>query len=273
MVRISGRANVFNVCSSIGEIIEYGLEDFMKFYRYDVEIEHWVGTRIRDYAYNYVYKGAYTSVYIGYCHNSEKRGKKTRYSIEFNPNKIDDKLRMFLYEFKERFIKPDSILIMIHYAVDLYDVDINQVIIDKQKKQIYKVFDGPKGRTYYIGEYGQDGYLKVYDKAKEQGKEGKWTRIEYYLRIDKSLKALEGYVPKGLDLTGVYILKDVESPEDKALIYALRNGVITLHDLSRYKRRRLESACMEKFEIDKKEVVQKILDFRDFLMKLETSIR
>lgn len=93
--------------------------------------------------------------------------------LEVNPNKhlgtpLMDKTLEFIKEWCT-----DGCLIRYDYAIDI-PVEISDVLVigSRKEKGLYK-------GTRYFGRRHTHGYLKIYDKAKEQKDSGCITRVEY----------------------------------------------------------------------------------------------
>lgn len=100
--------------------------------------------------------------------------------IEYNPNKLSLKdfnaLNSILPidEYKTEIMSMDI-------AVDIYDYHITDLLVYKNHGNKYecKIFYGQL-ETIYIGAFGENGHIRIYNKAKEQkiSDDMKWTRFE-----------------------------------------------------------------------------------------------
>lgn len=217
-------------------------------------VSKWIGKGPKDFRYNYrVRDSRGESVYIGFMHNSEPMNSaETKLYMEWNPNKFEwcDSVVPARLRRLVRYIALKGELVLVHVAIDIYE-GIERFIVDKFYKHTYKFFRSRKGKTYYVGEYGH-GYLKVYEKGKEQGVDYEWTRIEYVVRYDSPVECLP--LIDFRNFPRVYRIKsDCVDPLVKALIYACGDGVIEFCDLSRTYRRRVKEAC-EWVRVDSKRV-------------------
>ena len=125
------------------------------------------------------------SYWLGYHQNSEKVGDNHYLVIEYNPNKciIYGLLQKILETFFDNY---EVIISSVDVAMD-FGVNINRLIIDKYRKQVYKLFDnGGDDKTHYLGK--GDGRVKIYNKARELGIEGDLTRYEISKKIGLRLK-------------------------------------------------------------------------------------
>ena len=95
--------------------------------------------------------------------------------LEINPNKHADKP---IFKDLMNFLKDntgDCTLKRYDFCIDIpLNPSCIQVFGCKKEKGLYK-------GTRYYGQRNKDGYLKIYDKRKEQGLEEDLTRIEYTL--------------------------------------------------------------------------------------------
>lgn len=223
-------------------------------------VSQWIGTGAKEFRYNYVVRDSSgESLYIGFMHNSEgMNNAETKLYMEWNPNKFDfcDSFVPARLRGLVRYIVIKGELVLVHLAIDIYE-GIDRFIVDKFYKHTYKFFHSRKGKTYYVGEYGH-GYLKVYEKGKEQGVDYDWTRIEYVVRYDCPVDCLP--LIDFRNFPRVYRVKsDCVDPLVKALIYACGDGVIGLSDISRTYRRRVKEAC-EWVRVDGKRVDRLVCD-------------
>lgn len=138
--------------------------------------------------------------------------------LEINPNKhakkpIFNDLLQFLKE-----NTGDCTLKRYDFCVDipmkLKDIE---VFGSRKEKGLYK-------ETRYFGQRNKDGYLKIYDKGKEQQIDADLTRIEYTLVDDKGKKSKQG-----LNLQNIYILSDKKNENMK--VNSTYKTIIKLYSL------------------------------------------
>lgn len=233
-------------------------------------ITGWVDSDFKGFRYNFrVMDSAGGGLWIGFMHNAESMSSdSTNLYLEYNPNKfnlfdnvVPNRIRRLL-----SYVARNGELVLIHLAIDIHE-DIINFLIDKRYKVNYKLFITDKGITHYVGQYG-NGYLKMYDKAKEQRVNISWTRIEYVIRYDCSVDSI--HLIDFSNFPRVYRIKNniMMSPVVKALIYAINDGVIFLSDLTRTFKKKVISEC-ELVDIDAKKVndlvVGLIKDLRDLV--------
>lgn len=125
------------------------------------------------------------SYWLGFHQNSENVGDNHYLVVEYNPNKcvIYGLLEVILRAF---FSHDGVIVASLDIAMD-FEVNINRLIIDKHRKQVYKLYDnGGDDKTHYLGK--GDGRLKIYNKARELGIDGDLTRYEVSKKISMTIK-------------------------------------------------------------------------------------
>lgn len=104
--------------------------------------------------------------------------------LDFNPNNIKEGRHLDMIHRLigcMKYIKPTRIDV----AIDIKNIDMNDyAIIDDLSRKTNEWRSGGSRRleTYYIGGASSDLRIRIYDKALEQGKEGKWWRIEAQMR-------------------------------------------------------------------------------------------
>ena len=142
-----------------------------------------------------------------YSTNSSISGTWNTYPIvklEINPNKHAKKP---IFNDLLQFLKDntgDCTLKKYDFCIDL-PVKLKDIEVfgSRKEKGLYK-------GTRYYGQRNKDGYLKIYDKGKEQQIEDDITRVEYTLVNSKGKKSKDG-----LNFQNVYIL--TEEKNDTAL--------------------------------------------------------
>lgn len=191
---------------------------------------------------------------MGAGHNSEQRGANTYLYIEYNPNKLGN--NEFLQKVLDCFFSKKSVeIVSVDLAKDIYYPILN-FIVDMATKREIKIFQTVLGKTIYIGK--GDGRAKVYDKAKEQKLKGvDWTRFEISIRVEKPLSKMILFTYEG-DLPSIYLVSDniFMDAEERAVLHALRDNVVTLKDFSRRKSERYKAllSSMKEIAFEKKEI-------------------
>lgn len=180
------------------------------------------------------YIGQDYSYWVGFHHNSEKPTDEYNLVIEFNPNKclLHGLLDLILGVF---FNSHSVEVVSIDVAMDM-PVNINRLIIDKYRKQIYKLFDnGGDDKTHYLGK--GDGRIKIYNKARELGIDGDLTRYEISkdIRLPIGLVIDDRYKFEGELVPLGYIEGESMNIDDRTLYsqyWAVLNG-FPISELSR----------------------------------------
>lgn len=193
------------------------------------------------------------AVYIGYHHNSENpKLKKERFDvkIEFNPNKHDfDKNKMLwicLNRFKDfrKGIKAIDLAFDFPYGIDeVVPVSLTGKTLNKFQT------------TYYYGQRGKHGFLKVYDKAAEEGIEGKKTRVEYTVKFADPITLQIFQSIDSFSINEQYAVTfcnlDKFDDEIQCYLYCIKSGFKGLTDFkSRRKREKIKKALQEVEHVD-----------------------
>ncbi|PRX15949.1 hypothetical protein BX659_1793 [Orenia metallireducens] len=232
----------------------------MRKYESDPRVEYWEGYKITEYRHNWRFKlGVDETVYIGCQHNSEPPVElRTGFVIEYNPNKVE-KDNCVLDELLMLFTKTEPIVQKLDVAVDFYKVNINWVTLFKGSKRKITTLDyGSDDKTYYIGEVGQEGRVKVYNKAKERSKKSypvpfsDWTRYEITLKPDVITSNIQDYkidieIPN-ITYIQPHKIKDLNST-DRILLKAIKAGLAELAELPRRKKEKLKPFIQEECEL------------------------
>ena len=117
--------------------------------------------------------------YDMYDRNSRSHNVIPMLRLEVNPNKhwkkqVFNDVMMWI-----RYNCTDGELKKYDYAIDVpYAIEHVIVLNSKKEKGLYK-------GTIYRGQRSQHGFLKVYNKAKEQDEQQELTRIEYTFKISE----------------------------------------------------------------------------------------
>jgi hypothetical protein len=116
----------------------------------------WIGYGYSSYKYNFVVDGTFNGItysyYIGYWQNSEIRSIKHGLVIEYNPNKVPENDGVLEYIFKN-MLRRDTEVLSVDIAVDIMNVNIQYVVVDKKSKHLKMTYDkGGDDKTYYEDE-------------------------------------------------------------------------------------------------------------------------
>lgn len=176
--------------------------------------------------------------------------------IDFNPNSVKtERHKEMLVKLIScmKYVKPTRIDI----AMDIEDIDLNDyAIVDRLARKTNLWMSGTgKLETYYIGAPLSDLRIRIYDKALEQGQEGKKWRIESQLRrgFAESYKLFNPFsditlVRKDVDLSTVKDFKE------KVFISHLLNNVNDLGQLAKNTRTRYKKILKELADSDSKKI-------------------
>ena len=125
----------------------------------------------------------------------------------------------------------------IDLAIDVFDVEINPIELAKcarvkdvpgtaRKWSYVKGHDG--GTTAYLGSRKSERFLRIYDKAAEQGRSDiLWTRFELELKSDSARAAGAHFALLGENERGGYIkglIKNLFNPDDEVFQTAMEGN-------------------------------------------------
>jgi len=155
---------------------------------------------LRDLEFNYHYTDYYESNKITNCKHNFKFGdgegavylgiipnwkKEERYDknivLEYNPNKVN----AFKIPMLERLLNIPFILWRImsfDISVDLRLPYESIVMLKRDKREYIAKIGHSSVETVYLGRFGENGHIKLYNKAKEQKLDTDWTRFEITIK-------------------------------------------------------------------------------------------
>lgn len=208
----------------------------------------WTSGRAFSFFYNYNIKiEDGISFYFGFLHNSEKRSDsdslKYNFTIEFNPNKVqDNKILLYLLDLSgEWYIKS------LDMACDL-KINILDIIYDKGlKRSVMTISNGFDDKTYRIGK--GNGHVKIYNKKRESNLDIDYdlTRVEISMEYDDfDVKNMILYKFDKKVFPELYLQKycySFSEYKDKtmlAIMYAVQNG-FPINELSRAYKTKLKN--------------------------------
>lgn len=223
------------------------------------QVEYYQKFSISDYRHNFVFKECkneknvfnglceYNSFWVGFFHNSAKKMQKQSCVIEFNPNKCDVGFGL-LQRILNCFFKDclNTFVRSLDIAVDLHNVDINNVVCDKCNKRNYVEMVQNGAKTIYMGARGQNGRVKIYDKAKEQklSDDVKWCRYEITLKFEnlRMIQILGDKFDFDVGFPDVYILDDIQCDDVKMKCYLLciKSGQVKINEFSKDIRKKIK---------------------------------
>lgn len=177
------------------------------------------------------------AVFIGYKHNSVKASEYYDMKIEFNPNK-SNKAQRYLLQALNRVVGNKVVkLVSCDVAIDIpYKTD-DVYIVNKTGKT-----PSSCDTTRYFGKKNTNGYLKLYDKLKEQkvsvSPEGseQLTRVEFTLKFDDGIPfaKLLKYKTDFDKMYTIGLLHDIEDVAVKCIARCLTRGEVKRSELPRY---------------------------------------
>lgn len=230
---------------------QYHLKPQLDYYMLLPNLKYWESFHWKGYRHNWTYSedkinertGEHIkySYYFAYSLNLHESTKQ-RLVIEFNPNKIKIKNDRLLNYIISQIFNNDFYIQSIDVAFDYEGVNTKDLIIDKSFKREYKLFQYEHTITHYIGK--NDGRIKIYDKAEEQGTKalGELTRYEISCNISEHINKIKEY-GFNYSMPNVYIISITNEEElngtDKAILFAIKNGY-PITELPRKKREKIK---------------------------------
>lgn len=237
------------------------VDDFQRFYDSlgivenmgFLNVRRHLGKGCSEYRYNlYVGQGD-GAVYVGYRHNSENANlvkERFHVKVEYNPSKHDrNDFKQFwlcMSDFKMFRKSIKSVDIAFDIAVPISNI----VAVSTTGKAMNKY-----QTTMYFGQRSSNGFLRIYDKAKEEGKKDEVkTRIEFTLAFPPEttfqlLQSVSSY-----DVFEQYIVSVVQyeklDAELACVLYAINSGFRGLKDFTRRKREKIKNALLDTDRID-----------------------
>lgn len=229
------------------------VQAFFSRFNCDSNCEYWESRRLKEYKYNWNFKmntfDGECSFWVGYYHNSEKSGMKHNLVLEYNPNKVDDKLlwsilKAFYGDFKA--VQVVSLDVACDMPVNI--LDIVHSVNGKRKYRCEK--NGGDDITHYYGVRGSDGYTKIYNKARELGlKDIELTRYEVSRRLDIPLEYADNISLDWSCLLEVNVIDSYQyslelNGTERALLFAVMNG-FPIGDLPRKNKEKIKKILSE----------------------------
>lgn len=209
----------------------------------DSSLKHWENFQWNRYRHNWTwevervdeYSGEFIKYSFYFAYRSNIKGRENKFRLSYNPNKVPSDDRVLSYLLYNVMLRDDTLRVeSVDIAFDYMGVTTSDLIFDKGCKREYKVMKYPgSDRTYTIGKRGEDGYVKVYDKASEEfpGVELDYNKTRYEITWKLGINLwqpsemkFKSTIPtlyiNSLGLFGNKKLK----PTDKLLIYSIENG-------------------------------------------------
>lgn len=213
---------------------------------------------------NFTYKG----IYLGFDNNWNKVYSKTTKNVvvEWNPNKV--KLDKFPINLRILFEDLTRIEVMcFDVAIDVPIAIENLIVLKQHELQRINVLSHSKVETYYLGKFNENGFCRVYDKAKESRLDYDLTRIEIHLKN----VGLYGYYDsiKKLKLPNILIFDEDNlekiSDTNKVLVQACYTMPYLLSMLEKRKRKQIKDLIKENLkpiDISIEKIMETCLNFK-----------
>lgn len=214
------------------------------------------------------------SFYLGVEPNWSKDKNKTHRDIiiEYNPNKIilND------FEILDIILPVDEYrteLLSLDIAIDIFNYHIQDLLIYKRHGSEYKsVIEHNKLETVYLGVFGENAHIKIYDKAKEQrlSDDTVWTRYEVTYKKLGFLDIRDTQVIENTKLAPVKIknndldLKELKGTEKYIMLTSIDN-IDKLNILGRVMKKKILNYHNEYFQdlnIDLSEIIKTYKNFK-----------
>lgn len=216
----------------------------------DMRVTAYESYKITSCRYNYTIK-LEGVIYIGIEPNwLKERNKNYKYVvIEYNPNKIK------LPDWISNIIVPTKTEILsIDVAVDM-PINIEDIEIQKRHGLEYMAIISKESiETIYLGRFGSNGHVKIYDKAKEQKDKSKViTRFEITYKKIGFLDLIDYEIIKQTKLPVLMIKSSCEynkncTPTDRYLIASMERCKDLLYLLDKRKIRQLKKYQRESLQ-------------------------
>lgn len=159
------------------EIIQLMLDKLAKII--DKDLMYYESKGVSKCYRNFTYKG----IYLGFDNNWNKiYSKNTKNAvIEWNPNKV--KLDTFPIDIRILFEDLGKVEVMcFDVAIDIPISIENLIVLKQHELQRMNILSHSKVETYYLGKFNENGFCRIYDKAKESKLDYDLTRIEIHVK-------------------------------------------------------------------------------------------
>lgn len=233
----------------------------------DMNCKAYESYKITSCRYNYTIK-LEGVIYIGIEPNwLKERNKNYKYVvIEYNPNKIKlpDWINYIIVPAKTEILSLDI-------AVDI-PIDIEDIEIQKRHGLEYEaIISKGSTETIYLGRFGANGHVKIYDKAKEQKDKSKvLTRFEISYKKIGFLDLIDYEIIKQTKLPVLLIKSSCEykncTPTDRYLLASMERCKDLLYLLDKRKIRQLkeyQQKELEHIDIEVEKIIDTIRRFVD----------
>lgn len=218
----------------------------------DMNCKAFESYKITSCRYNYTIE-LESVIFLGIQPNWIKE-KNRRYKyvvIEFNPNKV--KLPCWISNI---IVPTKTEILSIDVAVDM-PIDIQDIEIQKRHGLEYEAIISKESiETIYLGRFGSNGHVKIYDKAKEQKDKSKvLTRFEITYKKIGFLDLIDYEIIKQTKLPVLMIKSQIGlidsfklTPTDKYLLATMNKCKDLLYLLDKRKLRQLKKCQRESLQ-------------------------
>lgn len=238
----------------------------------DVEYSNYYeSNKMTNCKHNFNYGEGEGGIYLGVIPNWRKEERYDKNIVlEYNPNKVDP----FMFDVFAWLLKLPRIswrVMNFDIAVDIM-IPYNTVCMLKRDKREYMCSVGHSAiETRYLGAFGANGHIKLYDKAKEQKVEGlDWTRFEITIKeINHPTSTLDDFknsckIPtlyrkdvqlSTIDVNDIWRLSLEAIIQDINLLYTMKSRI------SRKKMEQLLSESLEDIPLSVDEMYKTYINF------------
>ena len=224
------------------------IQEYLNSLKYDLRFSYREMFSVSAYRHNFTVEceNGHT-FWIGLCPNSEKNSIKFRtVTVEFNPCKVGEELT-FLSNYKKLvgMSKFSPVVKRFDLAIDI-SVDRDKCYLIKDKRTYQEYRNSNLDLTQYLGHRSSNGFVKLYNKAKELGiSDYGLTRFE--LTIDYEYSCFE-IVQAMMPI--VYIFDDYQfglalTGTDKVLLLACLQNMDLINELSRKKKEKIKEILQQ----------------------------
>lgn len=221
----------------------------------DPNYQMWQKFGWKDYKYHFKFDDGVQNFWFAYDFAlTDKASEESRtFVIEYNPNKNKLEgvlLKVLRYIEMKRcsqwLVKGGDI------AIDLKGVRRDSVFYDKKYYKHTVEYIDNDSRTSYIGHRGW-GATKIYDKAKEQGMTGDWTRIEFTVKMGFELQYFRAYNGDCINMTipdiSVIDYMNLEDIKLRSYFHYVASGLGTIDDFGRRIKEKLKETAISSSNI------------------------
>lgn len=249
----------------------------------DMQVKSYESKKITSCRYNYSLNEDDTvvlgkrikgnSFYLGIEPNWSKDKNKTHRDIiiEYNPNKI------ILKDFKaiESILPVNEYrteIISMDIAIDIFNYSMNDLIIYKRHGNEYKcTLEHNKLETIYLGAFGENGHIKIYNKAKEQKIDDLiWTRYEITYKKLGFMDIRDTKVIEETKLADIKIKDDIINLEnlkdtERYIFLTLLDNVDKINMLGRVMKKKIlnyHEQYLKKLDINLDKIIEVYKNFK-----------